>query len=38
MKRHYLAVAVLALALGMTACSSGNKRNYSGPNYYSIPD
>ena len=25
MKRHYLAVAVLALALGMTACSSGNK-------------
>lgn len=25
MKRHYLAAAVLALALGMTACSSGNK-------------
>lgn len=25
MKRQYLAVAVLAMALGMTACSSGNK-------------
>lgn len=25
MKKHYLAVAVLAMALGMTACSSGNK-------------
>lgn len=25
MKRHYLTMAVLAMALGMTACSSGNK-------------
>lgn len=25
MKKHYLVIAVLAMALGMTACSSGNK-------------
>ena len=31
MKRHYLAVAVLALALGMTACSSGNKETTAAP-------
>ena len=31
MKRHYLAVVVLALALGMTACSSGNKETTAAP-------
>ena len=31
MKRHYLAVAVLAFALGMTACSSGNKETTAAP-------